>query len=97
MDKNISANDLRASIGDALDAVRLRGDRYIIERRGKPVAVLVPMSVHEADRSKRRRVAQLMETVAEQARMSEEEAMDFALREVAAARAEKDGQKDRAE
>ena len=43
MDKKITTRELRAQLGETIDAVRLRGDCYTIERRGKPVAALVPV------------------------------------------------------
>lgn len=35
--------DVRARIGDMLDRVALRHDEFIIERRGRPLAALVPV------------------------------------------------------
>ena len=63
MRKNISTQDLKTHIGEVVDAVRLRGDRYIIERRGKAVAAIVPLSVHENDERNRRRFFDLIETI----------------------------------
>jgi antitoxin (DNA-binding transcriptional repressor) of toxin-antitoxin stability system len=45
MKKNISTQNLKTHVGEVVDAVRLRGDRYIIERRDKPIAAIVPLSV----------------------------------------------------
>lgn len=35
--------DVRARIGDMLNRVALRHDEFIIERKGKPLAALVPV------------------------------------------------------
>ena len=39
----ISPMDLRASLGEFLDRVRLRHDSFIIARRGEQMAALVPV------------------------------------------------------
>lgn len=47
----ISAMNLREQIGDVLNRVRYVGDRFIVERRGKPVAAIV--SVDELEQLER--------------------------------------------
>lgn len=63
MRKSVSTQELKTHIGEIVDAVRLRGDRYVIVRRGKPVAVLVPVSVNDAFERKRRELFTLMNEV----------------------------------
>jgi prevent-host-death family protein len=41
--KKISAMKARQNLGQLLNEVSIRGDSYIIERAGKPLAVLVDM------------------------------------------------------
>jgi prevent-host-death family protein len=41
MVKKISTADVRLRIGDLLNRVALRGDEFVIERKGKPMAALV--------------------------------------------------------
>lgn len=86
MERTISANELRSAIGETIDAVRLHGDRFIVERGGKPVAVLVPVSEYEPDESRRERIAATMRAVAAQSALSEDEALALALDEVRASR-----------
>jgi prevent-host-death family protein len=43
MAERVSTMDVRARIGDMLNRVALRHDEYIIERKGKPLAALVPI------------------------------------------------------
>jgi prevent-host-death family protein len=43
-DPHISTMDLRERMGDFLDRVRLRSDRFIVERKGEEVAALVPVA-----------------------------------------------------
>ena len=40
----ISAMNLREQIGDILNRVRYAGERFIVERRGKPVAAIVSVA-----------------------------------------------------
>src|SRR5712692_10198016 len=41
--KRVSTLEVRARIGDMLDRVALRHDEFVIERRGRPLAALVPV------------------------------------------------------
>ncbi len=43
MADKISTMDVRQRIGDLLNRVALRHDEFIIERKGKPLAALVPV------------------------------------------------------
>jgi len=76
MKKNISTQELKSRIGEIVDAVNLRGDRYIVERRGKPLAALVPLEVHENDERSRRKLFDLMDGVARRNRHIPEEELE---------------------
>lgn len=43
MAERVSTMDVRARIGDMLNRVALRHDEFIIERKGQPLAALVPV------------------------------------------------------
>jgi prevent-host-death family protein len=43
MTEKVSTMDVRARIGDMLNRVALRHDEFVIERKGKPLAALVPI------------------------------------------------------
>ena len=47
----ISTMDVRKHVGDILNRVALRGDEYLVERKGKPLAVV--MSVEKAESIRR--------------------------------------------
>jgi antitoxin (DNA-binding transcriptional repressor) of toxin-antitoxin stability system len=79
MRKNISTQDLKTHIGEVVDAVRLRGDRYIIERRGKAMAAIVPLTVNENDERNRRRLFDLIGTVHKKNRDVPPERIDAAI------------------
>ena len=73
----ISTMDVRRSIGDILNRVALRGDEYLVERKGKPLAVLMP--VEKADAIRRFARARLGEMLTRANSLdSDREAMDLA-------------------
>jgi len=43
MEHRITATDLARRIGDVLGRVRYRGDKFLVERNGHPVARIVPV------------------------------------------------------
>lgn len=63
MTKTISATEARIHLGEVLDQVETKGDRVIIERAGKPVAMLISM---EASRELAERTSDI-ETLIERA------------------------------
>lgn len=57
MSEKVSTMDVRQRIGDMLNRVALRHDEFIIERKGKPLAALVPVERLEQMRRFARRHA----------------------------------------
>jgi prevent-host-death family protein len=47
MKETVKTADVRQRLGDLLDRVEVRRDQFVIERRGKPLAALVPFSQFE--------------------------------------------------
>ena len=43
MKRRVSAGDARKRLGELLEGVFYRGDEVIIERAGKPMAVVIPL------------------------------------------------------
>jgi prevent-host-death family protein len=80
MTERVSTIDVRRRIGDLLDRVALRHDEFIIERKGKPLAALVPVERLEQIRSFARRHA--LDFLERQAggSLSDEAAMELALK-----------------
>ncbi len=80
--EKVSTMDVRARIGNMLDRVALRHDEFIIERKGQPLAALVPVERLEQMRRFARQHA--LESLERQQRgrgnsLSDDEAMDVAL------------------
>lgn len=62
MTDTVSTMDVRARIGDMLNRVALRHDEFIIERKGKPLAALVPVErLEQMRRFARRHALDFME------------------------------------
>lgn len=82
MSEKVSTMDVRARIGDMLNRVSLRHDEFIIERKGKALAALVPVErLEQMRRFAREHARTFLEQQREGPgdRLSDEEAMDVAL------------------
>lgn len=57
MAERITTLDVRERLGDYLNRVALRHDQFIIERKGKPLAAIVPVEkLIELERAARQRL-----------------------------------------
>jgi prevent-host-death family protein len=82
MTERVSTMDVRARIGDMLNRVALRHDEFIIERKGKPLAALVPVErVEQMRRFARQHALEFLERQKEAVgnQLSDDEAMKLAL------------------
>jgi prevent-host-death family protein len=62
MPEKVSTIDVRQRIGDMLNRVALRHDEFVIERKGKPLAALVPVErLEQMRRFARRHAFDVME------------------------------------
>ena len=62
MPEKVSTIDVRQRIGDMLNRIALRHDEFIIERKGKPLAALVPVErLEQMRRFARRHALEFME------------------------------------
>jgi len=77
--EKVSTIDVRQRIGDLLNRVALRHDEFVIERKGKPLAALVPIErLEQMRRFARRHALELLEKQ-KQSTVSEEQALEIAL------------------
>ena len=61
MKKTVSTIDVRKKLGEILDRVALRYDEFIIERRGKALAAVVPVQkLEQLERAARGHLLSLM-------------------------------------
>ncbi len=86
MPEKVSTIDVRQRIGDLLNRIALRQDEFIIERKGKALAALVPMErLAQMQRFARRQALDFMEAQ-EGGTLTEREAEALALEAQRAAR-----------
>jgi prevent-host-death family protein len=82
MSERVSTMEVRARIGDMLNRVALRHDEFIIERKGKPLAALVPVErLEQMRRFARQHALAFLERQKAAAgdKLSDDEAMRLAL------------------
>jgi prevent-host-death family protein len=60
MKRTLSAVEARKRLGEILEGVYYRGDEVVIERAGKPMAVVLPMDRYEVIERARERFFELM-------------------------------------
>ena len=61
MKRKFSAVEARRKLGEILEGVYYRGDEVVIERAGKPMAVVLPMARYEMLERDRERFFELIE------------------------------------
>jgi prevent-host-death family protein len=75
MEKTVSSQDATERFGDLLQDVSNKGDRYVVEQNGVPLAVVVPLALYSQWKRRRESFFQQMREAAERADMSETEAI----------------------
>jgi len=66
MVEKISTLDIRQRLGDILNRVALRNDQFIIERKGKPLAAVVPVQqLEQIRRAAQTRLLRVLERQSE--------------------------------
>ena len=54
MERRLGVTEAREKFSDVVDKVQYQGDTYVISRRGKPAAAVVPVEVYENWKQQRR-------------------------------------------
>lgn len=86
MEKKVGAFEVRRNFGKVLQDINARGDKYIVERHGEPIAAVVPMEVYEQWKRSRSRFFARLQRAQENADLTPEEADALAAEAVKAAR-----------
>lgn len=90
MHKEISITELRGKLGELLDGVHHNGDRLIVKRANKPLAVIVPIETHEEMLQQREKAFSVLERIWRKVpAVSEEEAQADIEQAMIEGRAEK--------
>lgn len=88
MEKSVTAFAVRRQLGKILQAVAARGDRFLVERHGEPIAAVVPIEVYEQWKRTRAQFFVRLRASAERADLPEKEADKLANEAVRAVRAQ---------
>ena len=86
MERQIPAFEARRQFGKLLHNVTAKGDTYVVERHGKPVAAMVPIEVYEEWKQQRSAFFSRWREAAERADLTPDEAEKLANEAVQAAR-----------
>ncbi len=86
MEKLVGAVEAWNDWNDMLQAVAGRGDRYVIELGGERVAAVVPLDLYERWKQERAAFFDQLETMAQRADLSPEDAVTLAEDAVRAVR-----------
>jgi prevent-host-death family protein len=65
MEKTIGSATARRKFGQLLEEVYYKGDKIVVERRGRPMAVLVPLELYENWQQQREQFFTLIEKARE--------------------------------
>lgn len=71
--KTISAMKARQNLGQIMNEVSIRSDSYIIERNGKPLVAIVPVSFLEEQELKKRGFLNLLDKAQSNSNVTEED------------------------
>lgn len=89
MEKRVSAFDVRRGFGQMLQDILGRGDKFVIERHGTPVAVVVSIEVYQQWKQSRERFFESLRSAQAAADLAAEEADALASAAVKAVRSER--------
>lgn len=79
--KKISAQKARQNFGELMDEVRLRGDRYIVNRGNKPLVAVIPVEEYIAWEKARERFYQKIVQIRKRNQGIESEKLEREIRE----------------
>ncbi len=85
MVKKMNALKARKNLGQLLEEVYYKGDQYVIERAGRPMAAVVPVWKLEERRKRRERLFETVERVRERNKNVKPEVIEREVQEAVAA------------
>lgn len=83
--KKISAQKARQNFGELMDEVRLRGDRYIVNRGDKPLVAVIPVEEYLAWEQARERLYSRIVLMRDRTRREDSEILEGEIRQAIAA------------
>ncbi len=86
MERKLGVTQAREQFSELIEQVQFRGDTYIISRRGKPAAAMVPVQVYENWKRQREELFDQIREMQQEAALDPDEAARLAAEAVAATR-----------
>ena len=86
MEKTVKAFDARRQFGKILQEVAAKGDKFVVERHGEPIAAVVPKEVYQQLKPTRQAFIDKIRVVSQRANLTEEEAEKLVREAVRAVR-----------
>jgi prevent-host-death family protein len=86
LEKVASAYEVRRNFGKIMQNVLAKGERYLVQRHGETIAVVVPVEVYEQWQKSRARFFEALRAAQNNANLSPEEAETLAAETVTAIR-----------
>jgi prevent-host-death family protein len=83
--KKISAQKARQNFGEMMDEVRLRGDRYIVNRGEKPLVAVIPVEEYLAWEQARERLYSRIVLMRDRTRLEDALTVEGEIRQAIAA------------
>jgi hypothetical protein len=77
MERTVSSQDATGRFGDLLQGVPDKGDRYVVERDGVPLAAVVPFVLYSQWKQRRESFFGQMRETADKVGLSEDEAIQL--------------------
>lgn len=72
-DKKVGAFEARRNFGQMLKEIEIKGDRFVVERHGEPVAAVVPIVIYEQWKKARKEFFARIRASASTANLTERE------------------------
>jgi prevent-host-death family protein len=88
MEKTMQANQVRRNFGEVLDGILANNNKVVVERFGRPIAVIVPVSVYDQWKRSREEAFKRLREMAERVNMDPKEAEELVEEAIQAVRAE---------
>jgi len=79
--KKISAQKARQRLGELMDEVRLRGDRYIVERGNRPMVAVIPVEEYVTWEKIRERLYEKVRQIRDRNQGIDSEVLESEIRE----------------
>lgn len=87
-EKTIAAYEARRQFGKMLRDVEVKGDNYVVERHGEPVAALVPLRLYEGWKREHEEFMEVLDDAPGGVDMTDDELLAYAVQLVHEVRAE---------